>query len=289
MKRLGIGDAMDYLKKHRFTFERYLRRHYTPYNIPLIRHFFMENPLQAKIILEDFKKDNNKKIEEAFRIFHSAQGMLIYVIGAKGAGKTATAFFFAEMEHRKYPYRKIYYIGKKFNQNVLPEWCNWAEKVQDVPNGAFGIIDEIGIQASARTFQSRENKDLSQILTLARQKKLPLFVLSQDARLGEVNVWRLRDIVIWKISNTYELQGRDSKTSGANSFWDKVKMFMKARGKAECLFEYQAKKIFLYFEHPLPDCWTDKLSEIYADAVIDSVIKTKKPKKKKDSFLDILN
>jgi hypothetical protein len=181
------------------------------------------------------------------------------------SGKTCSGFYFAEYEYNNYPH-PIYYIGRKFDRDILPGWCRWAEKLQDVPNGSFGILDELGIQASARDFSSQNNKDMSQVLQLARQKKIRLIVLTQDARLGEVNVWRLKDIVIWKKSNTYQLQDRDGRNSPSNKFWNKVRNMMAPRSKEQCLFEYPSERRFIHFTHEVPECWNDRLSEIYKDA-----------------------
>jgi len=264
-KRKSFGTAKHWIKGHKLTLERYLNKFYPIYDWPIIRHFFWENPIQGRVILDDFQKSNESKIRLIFELFHSEQGILMYVIGAKGSGKTATGFFFAEREHNEFPFKKIFYIGKKFDKDALPSWCSWKEKLQDVPNKSFGIIDEIGIQASARDYQSRNNKDLSQVLFLARQKKIPLIVLTQDSRLGEVNIWRIKDIILWKKSNTYELQSRDSR-SQSERFWQKVRHMMAPRKKSECLFEYPAKKRFIHLHHSLPECWNDNLSEIYRDA-----------------------
>jgi len=264
-KRQSYGKAIYWMKKHPLTIKRYLRGFYTRYDWSVIGKFFWKNPIQARVILEDFQKANDKKIEIVFQLFHSEEGILLYIIGAKGAGKTCTAFYFAEYEHKLNPRTRIVYIGRKFDKGVLPSWCGWAEKIQDVANGTFGIIDEIGIQASARDFQQQTNKQLTAIMILARQKKIPLVVLTQDSRLGEVNVWRLKDIIIWKRSNTYEIQERDTGSS-ASKFWNKVRNMMAPRNKPECLFEFPARRRFIHFKHILPECWSSELSEIYKHA-----------------------
>lgn len=265
-KRQSFGTALFYLRKREMSLKRYIRTYYPKYDWGVIRYFFYDNPIQARVIIEDFRRSNYEKIEIVFRLFNATQGTLMYVIGAKGSGKTCTGFYFAEEQHLKYPWEKIYYIGRKFNKEVLPDWCHWKEKLQDVPNNSFGILDELGIQASARAFATKDNKELSQVLQLARQKKIRLVVLTQDARLGEVNVWRLRDIVVWKKSNTYDLQDRESRASASNKFWNKVRNMMAPRKKNQCLFEYPAERRFIHFTHEPPECWCDDLSEIYRDA-----------------------
>ena len=284
-KRQGIGDAIKYLNRNFLTLKRYLRTYYNRANWDIIESFFWKNPVQASIILDDFKMNNDSKIRMVFEILHSAFGLIVYIIGAKGGGKTCTAFFLAENENLFYPNRNIYYVGRFFDKGALPSWCKWLEKLQEVPNGSLAIIDELGLQASARNFAKKENKDFSGVLQLARQKKIGLIVLSQDAKLGEVNVWRMRDIVIWKISNTYEMGGRGDRSSSESNFWDKVKYLMKARGKNECLFEYPAKRTFIHFTHELPKCWNDNLSEIYRDmSFIEPIQILENKSEEKDDF-----
>ena len=77
--------------------------------------FLRQNPCLQDNYLSEFY---------SLELLHSAEGMLVYVVGAKGSGKTATAFFIAENEHIFQPNRKIYYIGREFNKDVLPVWKN---------------------------------------------------------------------------------------------------------------------------------------------------------------------
>ena len=274
MKRRSKGFASWWLNGHRLKMERFLSQVYDYHDMGILRYFFKENPIQAKIILEDYETSNDVKIDMVIKCFHSGKGKLMYIIGAKGSGKTCTAFFFVEKENDLNPNRKICYIGRRFNPAVLPKFynlnqekvgCFWFEKLQDVPNGYLGIIDELGLQASAREFRKRGNIEMSQVLQLARQKDIPLIVLTQDTRLGEVNVWRLKDMIIWKKSNTYDLTDRESRDSASNKFWIKVRRLLAPKEVDQCLFEYPSEKKFIHFNHIPPSCWNEELSNIYKD------------------------
>lgn len=261
-RRNSFGSALHYLDGHKLTMTRYLQKFYTPYDWGIIRTFFFQNPIQARVILTDFSKSNEAKMEVVMDLFLKNKSQIIYIVGGRGSGKTCTAFMLAEIYHRRTS-RSVYYVGEGVNTDVLPKWCLYKKTIQDVPNSCLAIIDESGIQFNAREYQDRKNIDLGKLLMIARHRDLSCIFLTQHQSLSDTNLQRLRDLVIWKMSNDYTPAEKGTARSKEHQFWKKVRKMMSPRTKRECLFEYPMLRRFIHFSHNPPDCWSDDLSKTW--------------------------
>lgn len=263
-KRSSFGDASHWLDGRTMVMKRYLQAYYPPYDWKLIKYFFRENPIQAKHILKDFSKTNEAKLREVAITFISGKSKIVFIIGARGGGKTASAFMFAEIVHREIQ-RPIFYVSDMVEQSALPSWMRVVGKLNDVPRGAFAIVDESAIQYNARRSMEKQNKQLGEELAIARHRDLFLIFITQHIAMTDANVDRLKDLVIWKQSNDYSFGVRGRQTQ-EGKFWNKVRNMMSPRKKEECLFEYPAQRRFINFSHELPDCWSESLSKTWRDA-----------------------
>lgn len=263
-RKQSTGTARWWIYGHRITMERYLHRFYPIFDWEVIKYFFMANPIQAKVILDDFKRNNEEKLKEVINIFIFGKSKIVYIIGARDSGKTASAFMFSEIVQKE-TNRKIYCVSPTLNKKYLPEWIIVVDDIRDVPIGSFAIIDEASLQYNAREFYKRENIDMGKILAIARHKDIFLIFITQDIQLADITIRRLRDIVIWKRSNDYGLSERGTHRSQEHKFWRKVRNMMAPKDQNECLFEYPAKKRFIHFTHDLPECWNDELSKSWRD------------------------
>jgi len=264
IKRSSFGSALHYLHGRTATITRYLQTFYSPYDWDIIRNFFFQNPVQARVILQDFSKTNDAKMSTILDIFLKGKSFIIYIVGGRGSGKTCTAFMIVEEIHNKTG-RNIYYVGSGVNTDVLPSWCKYKEDVQSVPNGAIAILDESGIQFNAREFSSKGNIAMGKMLMIARHKDISLIFLTQHTALSDTNIQRLRDLVIWKMSNDYTPAEKGTSRSREHQFWKKVRQMMMPRTNKECLFEYPMRKRFIHFSHNLPDCWSNELSKTWRE------------------------
>lgn len=262
-KRQSFGTAIHYLNGHSLTYKRYLQTFYPPYDWRIVTSFFYNNPIQAKVIIDDFQKSNDHKLEEVVKIFVYGKSKIVYIVGARDSGKTATAFTMAEQTHQ-ITNRAVYYVAPtNTNKDALPEWCKIAESIQKVPRGAFAIVDESAIQFNAREYMDKENIDMTKLLVIARHKDIFLIFLTQDTELADTNIRRLRDMILWKKSNNYSLSERGDRRGPEHKFWQKVRNMMAPRKKNQCLFEYPSERRFINFEHGLPECWSNSLSKMW--------------------------
>ena len=248
---------------------------------------------EFRIIIGDYDRFMSEKIKEIMGYLIFGKSKILYVIGARDSGKTCFSFWLAEKIHEIIRNKIIAYIGASLNQNALPFWCKNYADINDVPNGALIILDELALGYNARNYQQRKNVELGQLLAIARHKDLSVIAITQDPNMGEINAWRLKDMVIYKMSNTYELPTRDNSRGGRSSkvlqFWSFIKNWLKPTKQEQALFEYQAKERIMLFEYSLPKCWTEELSKAFKfvdvrkEAVIFKEIPPKKAIKKEDN------
>ena len=266
IKRASYGSALHFLNGKSITMQRYLQRFYPPYDWWVIRRFFMDNPIQAKVILKDFSKSNAQKLKIVAQIFIAGKSKIVFIVGARGSGKTATAFMFAEAVNNQIN-RPLFYVSNAVDEKILPKWMKKVNQLNDVPKGSFAIIDESAIQYSSRESWSEQNRALGKELAIARHREVFLIFITQHIAISDINIDRLKDLVIWKRSNDYSF-GVRGKVSKEGKFWDKVRNMMAPRDKPECLFEFPSQRRFIHFSHELPLCWSDDLSRSWKDLKI---------------------
>lgn len=222
------------------------------------------HPSEFTIIMKDYGTRLRKKIKEIVGYFIYGKSKIIYVVGARDSGKSCFSFWLAEQIHEHVPNMKIAYVGVKIRRSILPEWCDNYIDINKVPFGSLVILDELAVQYNARTFGSKENIQLGQLLAIARHKDLNVIAITQDPNMGEINVWRLKDMVVYKRSNTYELPSRDNRRSSkVLQFWSYIKNWLKPTRQEQALFEYQAMERVMLFKYNLPKCWSDELSKAF--------------------------
>jgi len=259
------GTSLYYLEMHPEVIDRFKREmidvdSYNDFDYLV----YEEHPTEFKIILQDYDMRMFKKLELVISYFTQGKSKILYVVGARDSGKSCFSFWLAEEIHRLRPKMKISYVGVKVKRSILPEWCDNYENINEVPNGSFIILDELAIQYNAREYQQESNIQLSQLLAIARHKDLSVIAITQDPNMGEINVWRLKDMIVYKRSNTYELPDRDNRrTSKIMQFWMYIKRWMKPTRQEQALFEYQALNKVMLFKYSLPNCWTENLSKAF--------------------------
>lgn len=121
--------------------------------------------------------------------------MILLIAGRRGSGKSAYGFRLLENIHAKAK-RPCYAIGPK--QNALPAWITTIDKVEDAKNGGLILVDEGAITFSSRNAMSEGNKQLAELLAVARHKDLTLLLITQNTGMIDNNVLRLCDTLVFK-------------------------------------------------------------------------------------------
>jgi len=135
------------------------------------------------------KKERVSKAKKLFDVKKEVEGnfdsllesmkdssLIMIITGRRGGGKTALGMKFVEFGNIFK--KKIYVIG--FDNSKVPRYVKKAEKLDDVANGSLVLVDEAGISFSARESMKKANKEMANLLSIARHKNLSLIFITQN-------------------------------------------------------------------------------------------------------------
>src|SRR3990167_5442153 len=154
-REMGEEGCRYWLVDHNYSIDRYLRERWTDQDYNDMFGWFLENLKEEGPFLLVFGKSDDNKIEIVIDILSKLKGTVLLVIGAKGSGKTAFGFWCAEEVHKR---GKEVYLISPFPEIGLPEWIHHAFVADDVPENAYMIMDEAGLQIPARTSASERQQ-----------------------------------------------------------------------------------------------------------------------------------
>lgn len=207
--------------------------------------------------LSNFETQDNSRgnFEDFIKGFRD-HSLIMLIIGRRGAGKTALGMKL--IETAAILNRKIYVIG--FGNSKVPNWVKKAEGISDIPNNSLVLIDEAGISFSSRSSMKQSNKDLAELLAIARHKNLSLIFITQNSAMLDLNVLRLCDILLFKEPSL--LQTRFER-KGLQDIFNKV---------SSAFSEIESKKEHFYIisddfeglvKSGLPQFWNDSISKSF--------------------------
>ncbi len=210
-----------------------------------------------KSAISNFEVQDNSRGEfDNFIKGFRDHSLIMLIIGRRGAGKTALGMKL--IETAAILNRKIYVIG--FGNSKVPNWVKKAEGISDIPNNSLVLIDEAGISFSSRSSMKQSNKDLAELLAIARHKNLSLVFITQNSAMLDLNVLRLCDILLFKEPSLLQtrcerkgLQDIFNKVSSAfNEIEDKKEHFYVISDDFEGLVK-----------SGLPEFWNESISKSF--------------------------
>src|SRR3990167_4249333 len=152
----------DWLLLHYNYVQRYLDAKVDQKDHDQLYERFAEKPYLGKALAEDFRLLNEQKIRHMLRFF-GQDSIICLLIGRRGGGKTAFAFWLAEQVHENYPKRPI---AAMQTSHKLPDWISPIELLEDAPEKAFIIYDEAAIMLNSRSAMTSLAKETSKILAI---------------------------------------------------------------------------------------------------------------------------
>lgn len=121
----------------------------------------------------------------------SKRGQVIVVLGKKGAGKTAWAFWAGQKADEVFN-RDVATLA--FENTPFDVYYD----IKSVPNDTFLIVDEAELMFHARRSHSRQNVKISQLASISRHKGLTLVFVTQASSFIDRNLLMLADFLILK-------------------------------------------------------------------------------------------
>ncbi|MBW3019139.1 hypothetical protein KY329_03070 [Candidatus Woesearchaeota archaeon] len=123
------------------------------------------------------------------------ESLIVAIAGKRGSGKSALGFKLLENIHAK-TNRPCFALGPK--QSSIPRWIHTIDNLDEVENNGIVLVDEGAISFGSRSSMTKKNKELSNLLAIARHKDLTLIFITQNTGMIDKNVLNLCDTIILK-------------------------------------------------------------------------------------------
>jgi hypothetical protein len=190
---------------------------------------------------------------------YSAKSTIGLVLGARGSGKSALGIRLLENVAAKKT-RPVYAMG--FEQSALPSWISCIQELGSLPNGAFVLVDEGGIEFSSRQSMSNANKLLSSLILVSRHKDISVLFISQNSANLEINAIRQSDYLLLRKPSLLQMDFERKKIG---------EIYGRIASGFEKLPENGAYSTYIYsdeFEgfaaNKLPSFWSQKASKSFS-------------------------
>lgn len=185
------------------------------------------------------------------------KSMIIAIAGKRGSGKSTLGFRLLENINAKTK-RPCFVLGVE--QNVLPAWINSVSDVSEVKNNGIVLVDEGALSFSSRNSMSKKNKELGELMAIARHKNLSLILVTQNTGMLDKNVLNLTDAILLKKGSL--LQSKMERAAIRKMYETAEESFSKVSK------EKQISNFYIFdsdFEGlvsaSLPSFWTEKISK----------------------------
>ena len=187
---------------------------------------------------------------------YKADSLIGIIIGARGSGKSGIAMCIAE--NLKGSRDKFFAMG--FSPKDLPKWINVVNKLDEIENDSFVIIDEGGILFSSRDSMSNSNKMLSELLFITRHKNLSILFISQNSSSLDVNTLRQADFIILKKSSLLQ---KNFERKIVSDIYDEYAEKFQAYKKVKGLALIYSDNFLGFVDNRLPTFWSEKVSKSF--------------------------
>lgn len=202
-------------------------------------------------------KATTKGDHESFEHRLLNESLIVAIAGRRGSGKSVLGFRFLENAAAKAK-RPAFALGVK--QSVLPEWITSIDNIQDTSQGGVVLVDEGAISFSSRSSMSKKNKQLAELLAIARHKDLTLLFITQNTGMIDKNVLNLCDTIILKEGSLLQEKMERSVMKGFYQTANRaIKQLPSIERKSHCyVFDADFEGML---ETPLPSFWSNKVSK----------------------------
>ncbi len=154
--------------------------------------------------------------------------------------------------------RPCFALGVK--QNILPNWINTINSIEEAKDSGVILVDEGAVAFSSRKSMSKQNKELADLLAIARHKDLTLILVTQNTGMIDKTVLNLTDVIMVKEGSL--LQQKMERSVMKNLYETATKKFNKIpvsqRNAHFYLFDSTTEA---FCNTVLPSFWSDKVSK----------------------------
>ena len=135
----------------------------------------------------------------------------IYIMGHRGQGKSALAWYIADSYRKKagYPRRVAAYSFPPEASKALPRWITHVDSTSEISGlkqPHIIIVDESVFHVNSRRSQSTDNLDFTKLLAVIRHKGHLLVFISQSSRQVDIQVIEGFDLVLMKAPSLLQVR-----------------------------------------------------------------------------------
>lgn len=216
-----------------------------------------KNIINSDAVINELEEIESEQgtFEDLKRTLYKKKSTIGLILGARGSGKSALGLRILENVSAGYD-RNIYAMGFK----NIPFWIKIVEKIDDVKNNSFLLIDESGITFSSRNFMSELNKFLGNLLLVARHKDLSVLFITQNSANIDINIIRQLDYMLLKPSSL--LQKDFERKKIAEIYKEKAIGFKKHKNVTGLTYVY-ADSYTGFVANDLPSFWSENVSKSF--------------------------
>ena len=205
---------------------------------------------------------------------------VVMIMGDIRAGKTGLAHGIANVMHNYRRLPAILHIPKandklrKSIQRLVPSWMKVTTRRKDWKDRTVVIYDEAAQSAHARRASTGDAVELDDLLAIAGQREQLIIFISHYSRKLDLNVCTAVHRIIWKRPTyAHQLWERDEMADFTGKAYDHFKGIKGdvAKKKASLVLNMED---FGFFQcnNNLPPWWNDRLSRIFKEIQINSVV-----------------
>ncbi|KUO40639.1 MAG: hypothetical protein APZ16_04480 [Candidatus Hadarchaeum yellowstonense] len=246
----GEASARAWLDAHLSTVMRFLWEKVDPKDHEEVLKLFHDTPEIGRRIMEDYLASDEEKLEKIKRDIVENEGMIILILGAKGAGKSAFGTLLLEMAHEGG--KLCYVVGA---EEQTPPFAKTIRNPARATSNSVVLVDEAAVRYGARTSMRALQRDTLGTLHTLRHTGRNYIVVTQTASDADVKWFRNADRLVIK-----------RQTQFAEEFERKPLMrfieIMRPHDVKGTLYWADTFHVFIK-NTPLPKCWSEKMSKVY--------------------------
>jgi hypothetical protein len=216
-----------------------------------IRKYGAPSEFKEMMVLKEVAGDYGSMKERLHK-----DSVIALIFGKRGSGKSALGFRLLENIH-SLTKRKCFVLGVR--QGFLPRWISSVDDVEKVENDGVILVDEGAISFGARESMRAKNKELANLMAVARHKNLTLIFVTQNTSMLDKNILKLSDVLFIKEGSLLQLE---MERPEIKKFYGKAKdSFEDAVGDKRCLTYTIDSDFEGAISYRLPSFWRDDLSK----------------------------
>jgi len=199
----------------------------------------------------------------------------IIIPGKKGGGKSGLGYRLLEIF--KYVLNP-YVLGFPAQaQKLLPDWIGIATILDEIPPYSIVLMDEAYLRCHSRDSLSTQNKEISKLVNLSRQKNLTIIFITPETKQLDKNIISQVDVIIFKepsmLQTKFDLKEFKKIAEQAKLAFNDL-----SGDKRKWSYVYSEDTDFMgLVENSLATFWSTELS--HAFAISDPIMEGRLPEK----------